>query len=476
MEYYIPPPQQNVPNFMSSLQGFAGLAQLANQMEMAPINKKLAETNLQAVQQGVEQSKLMNPVQLETARTNLGILGNSLRQQEKLNPIQLATAQNTKTLGDQAVALGALTNELQVKKAETYRNAIAEVQANPSSKTAQDAIIALSVFDPGAAQGIEKAKANYTAEQQRFVNDTQFNAFIAMRNNSPEAAAAALTQARDAAINSGQDRLAQALNYDLQLLQKDPQAAYNKFTLIAASSPDHRQAMDALNKTETLPAQVQAGVKKYVDLADAATQQGYTIQNLINQWQDVPESESGGVNKLLSKARIATAYETPTDILRKETESSFNLDRLRAFKAEIGSMGIRNQKEFETALAGKTDPYGKKEQVIERLKSILKLTQRDEQIQQANADWLTTFRGSSFATRNAVINGIEIEKGSTLKDYKKALALDMFAEDQQAEDQQPKSVTTTATVLVTMPDGKVGRIPSDQVEAFKKKYPGAKIQ
>lgn len=468
MEYYIPPPQYNAPNFMSSLQGFAGLAQLANQMEMAPINKKLAETNLQAVQQGVEQSKLMNPVQLATAQTNLGILGNSLRQQEKLNPIQLATAQNTKTLGDQAVALGALTNELQVKKAEIYRNAIAKVQANPNSKDAQDAIIALSVLDPGAAQGIENAKAKYSAEQQRFVNDAQFNAFIGMRNNSPESAAAALTQARDAAINSGQDKLAQAFNSDLQLLQKDPQAAYNKFTLISASSPDHRQAMDALTKTETLPSQVQAGVKKYVELADAATKQGNTIGDLLRRWQEVPQSEAGGVSKLMSLGRIATSNETPTDVLRKETEAAFNLERLKAFKEEIGSMGIRNLKEFETALAGKSDPYSKKDQVITRLEKILDFTVREQTYQQANADWLTAFRGSSVAPRDAVVNGIQIPKGSNVQAYKKAIAQSMFPDK--------PAPAASGSVTVTMPDGKVGQIPSDQVEAFKKKYPGATFQ
>jgi hypothetical protein len=468
MEYYIPPPQYNGPNFMSTLQGFAGLANMADQAAMAPINKKLAEANLQAVQQGVEQSKLMNPVQLATARTNLGILGNSLRQQEKLNPIQLATAQNTKTLGDQAVALGELSNELQLKKAETYRVAIAEVQANPSSKAAQDAIVALSVLDPSAAAGIERAKAQYTSEQQRFVNDAQFNAFIGMRNNSPEAAAAALTQARDAAINSGQDRLVKAFDADLQLLQKDPQAAYAKFTLLAASSPDHRQAMDAMNKVETLPSQVQAGVRKYVELADAAQKQGNTIGDLLRRWQEVPPNEAGGVSKLLSLGRMATANETPTDVLRKETEAAFNLERLKAFKEEIGSMGIRNLKEFETALAGKSDPYSKKDQVISRLERILEFTEREQAYQQANADWLTAFRGSSVATRDAVVNGIQIPKGSNVQNYKKAIAQSMFPDKPEP--------TANVPVTVTMPDGKVGQIPSDQVEAFKKKYPGAKFQ
>jgi hypothetical protein len=468
MEYYIPPPQYNGPNFMSTLQGFAGLANMADQAAMAPINKKLAEANLQAVQQGVEQSKLMNPVQLATSQKNLAILNQSYNQNEKLDPLKLAKAQNDKTLGDQAVALGELSNELDFKKAETYRVAIAEVQANPSSKAAQDAIIALSVYNPSAAAGIERAKEQYTLEQQRFVNDAQFNAFIGMRNNSPEAAAAALTQAKDAAINSGQDRLVKAFDADLQLLQKDPQAAYNKFTLLAASSPDHLKAMDAMNKVETLPSQVQAGVKKYVELADAAKAQGYTIQDLINRWEDVPENEAGAASMVASKVRIATANETPTDVLRKETQASFNLDRLTAFKKEIGSMGIRNQKEFETALSGSSNPYSNREQVVKRLKAILALTERDQIIQQANADWLTVFRGSSFATRDSVINGIQIPKGSNLDQYKKALARSMFPEKQEP--------TTNVLVTVTMPDGKVGQIPSDQVEAFKKKYPGAKFQ
>jgi hypothetical protein len=226
--------------------------------------------------------------------------------------------------------------------------------------------------------------------------------------------------------------------------------------------------MDAMNKVETLPSQVQAGVRKYVELADAAQKQGNTIGDLLRRWQEVPPNEAGGVSKLLSLGRMATANETPTDVLRKETEAAFNLERLKAFKEEIGSMGIRNLKEFETALAGKSDPYSKKDQVISRLERILEFTEREQTYQQANADWLTAFRGSSVATRDAVVNGIQIPKGSNVKNYKKAIAQSMFPEKQEP--------TANVSVTVTMPDGKVGQIPSDQVEAFKKKYPGAKFQ
>jgi hypothetical protein len=231
------------------------------------------------------------------------------------------------------------------------------------------------------------------------VFDANFNAFIGMKNGSPDAATQAITLARDAALTSNQPALAAKFDSDLAMIQKDPEGAFNKFTLISASSPDHRQAMDQLTKTETLPSQVQAKVNKYVDTADAAYKQNVTVKDLLRRWETEPEDAKGFFSKMASKGRIATANEEPGDILRKETEAAFNLERLKLFKEEIGSMGIRNLAEFETALAGKTDPYGPKNQVVERLQRIAKFTEMEEAYQQANANWAAKFKGNPLATK-----------------------------------------------------------------------------
>jgi len=443
MEYYIPPPQTKTPDFMSTMQGFAGLAQMADQAQQAPVN-------------------------LATAKTNLEILSQSYEQNKQMNPLRLQIAQSEKDQGDEALKLARMNNEIKQQAQFNMKSAIQEVQANPSSKAAQNALLAFSAMDPTGANGLEGSIAKTDAQQRRLVFDANFNAFIGMRNGSPDSAIAAITQARDAALNSGQPDLAKKFDQDLQLVQKDPTAAYNKFTLISASSPDHRQAMNEMTKADTLPSQVQSQVNKFVAAADSAGKQNTTVGDLLRRWQDVPEDESGPVSKIMSQGRIAISKETPTDVLRKETEAAFNLERLKAFKEEVGSMGIRNLKEFETALAGKTDPYSSKQQVIDRLQKIFQFTEMEKAYQQANADWLTTFRGSSIATRDAMVNGIQIPKGSNVQGFKKAIASSMFPEAQAPVGNAP--------VTVTMPDGKTGTIPKDQVDAFKKKYPGAKFQ
>jgi hypothetical protein len=66
------------------------------------------------------------------------------------------------------------------------------------------------------------------------------------------------------------------------------------------------------------------------------------------------------------------------------------------------------------------------------------------------------------------VNGIQIEKGTDVRAYKKAIAQAMFPEETNKINEPVGNV-----VRVTMPDGKTGTIPKDQVNAFKKKYPGA---
>jgi hypothetical protein len=468
MDYYIPPPQYKAPDMMSTIAQFGGLAQMAQQAKQAPVNLATSKANLEAIKLGLDQAKVMNPLNVQTAQTNLGILSNSLDQQKKMNPIQLGIAENTRDQGTEALRLAKMTNDLQEEKRFNMKSAIQEVQANPSSKAAQNALLAFSAMDPAGAQSLESVIGKTTEQQRRLVFDANFNAFIGMKNGSPDAAIEAITQARDAAVASGQPQLAKKFEWDLGMIQKDPESAFNKFTLIAASSPDHRQAMDQLTKTQTLPSQVQAQVNKYVENAGAAVKQGNTVKDLLRRWEGEPDDSKGFFRKMLSKGRIGTASEEPGDILRKETEAAFNLERLKLFKEEIGSMGIRNLAEFETALAGKTDPYGAKNQVVERLQRIVEFADKEQAFQQANADWLTTFRGSSVATRNATVNGIQIPKGSNVQGFKKAIALQLFPEAQPPAGNAP--------VTVTMPDGKTGTIPRDQVDAFKKKYPGAKFQ
>jgi hypothetical protein len=313
------------------------------------------------------------------------------------------------------------------------------------------------------------------------VFDANFNAFIGMKNGSPDAATQAITQARDAALSSNQPALAAKFDSDLAMIQKDPEGAFNKFTLISASSPDHRQAMDQLTRTQTLPSQVQAQVNKYVENANAAVKQNNTVKDLLRRWEGEPDDAKGFFRKMASKGRIGTAYEEPGDILRKETEASFNLERLKLFKEEIGSMGIRNLAEFETALAGKTDPYGAKNQVVERLQRIVEFTEKEQAYQQANADWLTAFRGSSIATRDAVVNGIQIPKGSNVQGYKKAIASSMFPDAQAPAANAPAGknanpATPAGFTTVVMPDGKILGVPSDKLNQLIKDYPSARVQ
>ena len=465
MDYYIQPQQYKAPNFMATMQGFAGLAEMADRAEQAPVNLETAKANLESIQAQNAQRKLTDPVQLATSQKNLDILNQNYNQTEKMNPLRLQIAQSEKDQGDEALKLARMNNEIKQQAQFNLKSAIQELTENPSSKRAQNALLAFAAVDPAGAQAVETAIGKTTEQQRRLVFDANFNAFIGMKNGSPDAAAQAITQARDAALTSGQPDLAAKFDSDLGMIQKDPEGALTKFALISGSSPDHRQAMDQLTKTQTLPSQVQSAVKKYTDAADSAAKQGNTVGDLLRRWQEVPENEAGGVSKLMSLGRIATSNETPTDVLRKETEAAFNLERLKAFKEEVGSMGIRNLKEFETALAGKSDPYSKKEQVIDRLQKIGQFTQMEQAYQQANADWLTTFRGSSIATRDATVNGIQIPKGSNVQSFKKAIAAGMFPDAQAPAANTP--------VSVTMPNGKTGTIPRDQVEAFKKKYPDA---
>jgi hypothetical protein len=462
---------------MSTLQGFAGLAQMADQAQQAPVNLATSKANLEAINLGLEQAKVMNPLNVQTAQTNLGILGQTLEQNKQMNPLRIQIAQNEKDQGDETLKLARMQNDIKQQLRFNMNAAVQEVQANPSSKAAQNALLAFSAMDPAGAQALEGVIAKTTEQQRRLVFDANFNAFIGMKNGSPDAAIEAITQARDAAVASGQPQLAKKFEWDLGMIQKDPESAFNKFTLVAASSPDHRQAMDQLTKTQTLPSQVQSQVNKFVAAADSAGKQNTTVGDLLRRWQDVPANESGPVSKIMSQGRITLSQETPTDVLRKETEAAFNLERLKAFKEEVGSMGIRNLKEFETALAGKTDPYSSKQQVIDRLQKISQFTEMEKAYQQANADWLTTFRGSSVATRDAMVNGIQIPKGSNVQDFKKAIAGSMFPNaSTPAPTPASNSAPKNQLINVQIPGKPPGTIRMDQLEDFKKKYPGAKIQ
>jgi hypothetical protein len=105
MDYYIPPQQYKAPDFMSSMQGFAGLAQMADQAQQAPVNLATAKTNLEAMKLGLEQAKVMNPLNVKTAETNLGILSQSLEQNKLMNPLRLQIAQSERDQGDEALKL-----------------------------------------------------------------------------------------------------------------------------------------------------------------------------------------------------------------------------------------------------------------------------------------------------------------------------------------------------------------------------------
>jgi hypothetical protein len=443
---------------MSTLQGFAGLAQMADQAQQAPVNLATSKANLEAIQQGIEQRKLTDPVQLATSQQNLAILNQSYKQNETVNPLIAQQHQNAVTQGGLTIEEARRRAELEQTNAKAINSAIREVQQDPNSKTSSNALIELGARNPSALAGIQAAKNQYTAEQQKFVTDANFNAFIAMRNESPDEAAAALIKARDAAQTSGQPKLVDAFNQDLALLQKNPEAAYDKFTLLSLISPAHKQAIDDLGKMTTLPTTVQTAVNKFVAAGDAARKQANTASDLLNRWQSETNDKYGLIDKLASKARIETGHENPSDILRKETDAALNLDRLKIFKEEVGSMGIRNLKEFETALAGKVDVYGKKEQVMSSLEKIAKFSQLEQAYQQANASFTAKFRGSPDATRDVVLNGIEVKKGMNIEGYKKQVAGRMFP----------------STII--MPDGTIGQVPGDQVDAFLKTYPGAKVR
>jgi hypothetical protein len=188
MEYYIPPPQTKTPDFMSTMQGFAGLVQMADQMKQAPVNLATSKANLEAMKLGLEQTKVMNPLNVKTAETNLGILSQSYEQNKQMNPLRLQIAQSEKDQGDEALKLARMTNELQQQKQFNMKSAIQEVQTNPSSKAAQNALLAFAAMDPAGSQSLETVIGKTTEQQRRLVFDANFNAFIGMKNGSPDAA------------------------------------------------------------------------------------------------------------------------------------------------------------------------------------------------------------------------------------------------------------------------------------------------
>ena len=508
MEYYIPPPQTKTPDFMSTMQGFAGLAQMADQAEQAPVNLATSKANLEAIQQGIAQRKLTDPVQLATSQKNLDILNQSYKHNEILHPLQVRNYEQLVQQGLLNVEDLKRQAEAQKKAQQSLDDAILENQTNPSGKNAEKLNIAAAARNPQAWATMASSVANADERTRRIAFDTSFDTWAALASGSPDDAKTVLQTSIDAANNAGRKDLAIKFQSDLKMLDTDPtgNSLLTKASMIAANSPQHKTAMDMYAKGITLPPSVARDVKKELDQVTSLEGLRTELSDLQSKWEKMPEPPAPGaigniekaINYVGQKGKEAfPAFRTEEDNLRLLTDSYFNLDRLKQFKDAMGSMGIRNLKEFETALGGKVSVYADKDQVINRIHAIKELIGGLAGIKEASANWISTFKGSSIATKNGMITGIPIEKGTTIKEfekeYQKQYIQNLFEQNFNQlrtpmgnVDAQGNSVAAPAEnapavsagkiFRVISPDGKLLQGTKEQIEAYKKDNPGARDQ
>jgi hypothetical protein len=473
---------------MSTLQGFAGLAQMADQAQQAPVNLATSKANLEAIQQGIAQRKLTDPYNLATLQKNLDILNQSYKQNEIIHPLQVQQYKDAAQQAQLNIADLQRQAEEKQKAQKALDDAILENQTAPSGEKAQKLNIAAAARNPQQYAMMQSAINNADDRTRRNVFDTNFDTWAALASGSPDDARAVLEKSIEAANNGDRKDLAAKYALDLKMLDTDPSgnSLLNKTAMVAANSPQHKAAMDMYAKGITLPPSVARDVKKESDQAEAANNLTAELSDLQNKWMKMPE-KLGAVGYAGAKVAEGLPFlRSEEDNIRLLTDSYFNLDRLKIFKKEMGSMGIRNQKEFETALGGKVSVYSDKSQVLDRLEAIKSLLSKEAATKEANANWISTFKGSTIATKPGMITGIPIEKGMTVKDFQKQYAQKLFPENSNMldspignVDEQGNPITPPAkntSVTATMPDGRTGTIPRDQIDAFKKKYPGSKFQ
>jgi hypothetical protein len=394
--------------------------------------------------------------------------------------------------------------EEQKKAQQSLDDAILENQTNPSGKNAEKLNIAAAARNPQAYATMQSAIANADDRTRRIAFDTNFDTWAALASGSPDDAKTVLQTSIDAANNAGRKDLAAKFQSDLKMLDTDPtgNSLLTKASMVAANSPQHKAAMEMYAKGITLPPSVARDVKKELDQVTSSENLRNELSDLQSKWEKMPEPPAPGavgniekaINYVGQKGKEAfPVFRTEEDNLRLLTDSYFNLDRLKQFKDAMGSMGIRNLKEFETALGGKVSVYSDKSQVINRIDAIKGLLEKLAATKEASANWISTFKGSSIATKNGMITGIPIEKGMTVKEFEKQYAQKLFEQDPNQlktpmgnVDAQGNSVAAPAAnapavsagkiFRVISPDGKLLQGTKEQIEAYKRSNPGARDQ